>query len=43
MQVGSCFNESSFTIPIRIEILRLSTYKALENHLRDTTAKRGVV
>jgi tetratricopeptide (TPR) repeat protein len=29
------------SIPIRIEILRPGTYKALENHLRDTTAKHG--
>ncbi len=29
------------SIPIRIEILRPGTYKALENHLRDTTAKQG--
>jgi len=27
------------SIPIRIEILRPGTYKSLENHLRDTTAK----
>ncbi len=29
------------SIPIRIEILRPGTYKALVNHLNDTTAKHG--
>src|ERR1051326_7848889 len=28
-------------IPIRIEILRPGTYRALENHLRQTTARQG--
>src|SRR5579859_7642817 len=28
-------------IPIRIEILRPGTYRALENHLRETTAQHG--
>src|SRR5579859_1810926 len=28
-------------IPIRIEILRPGTYRALENHLRETTARHG--
>ena len=28
-------------IPIQVEILRPGTYKALENHLRDVTAKHG--
>ena len=31
----------SANIPVRVEILRPGTYKALENHLRETTGKYG--